>query len=85
MAHVFLLSLHSAKAETEKPATDSRCSLKIFYIMSRGQYGLGKKEGIEIGKKIAKETFKNEKVVTSAIAAALAFVGGLIVKGLGNK
>jgi len=24
MAHVFLLSLHSAKAETEKPATDSR-------------------------------------------------------------
>jgi len=25
MAHVFLLSLHSAKAETEKPATDSRC------------------------------------------------------------
>lgn len=53
--------------------------------MSRGQYGLGKKEGIEIGKKIAKETFKNEKVVTSAIATALAFVGGLIVKGLGNK
>jgi len=24
MAHVFLLSLHNAKAETEKPATDSR-------------------------------------------------------------
>ena len=53
--------------------------------MSRGQYGLGKKEGIEIGKKIAKETLKNEKVVTGTIAAALAFVGGLIVKGLGNK
>ena len=39
-------------------------------------------------KKTAENLIKDEKVkkvVTSAIAAALAFVGGLIVKGLGNK
>ena len=52
--------------------------------MSRGQYGRDFQEG----KKSVKNLVKNEKVktvVTSAIAAALAFVGGLIVKGLGNK
>ena len=52
--------------------------------MSRGQYGRGYQEG----KKAAENLIKDEKVkrvVTSAIAAALAFVGGLIVKGLGNK
>lgn len=53
--------------------------------MSRGQYGLGKKEGIEIGKKIAKEAFKNEKVVTSVIAATLAFIGGIIAKAVSSK
>ena len=48
--------------------------------MSRGQYGKGFLEG----KKSIENLIKEQKVIT-AIVAALAFVGGLIVKGLGNK
>ncbi len=42
----------------------------------------GLKKGIEIGKKIAEEAFKNEKVATAAGASILGLIAGAILKGL---
>jgi len=54
--------------------------------MGNKAFGAGEqqvlKKGIEIGKKIAKEAFKNEKVATTAGAGILGLIAGAIIKGL---
>ena len=54
--------------------------------MGNSAYGAGEQQGlkkdIEIGKKIAKEAFKNEKVATATGAGILGLIAGAILKGL---
>lgn len=54
--------------------------------MGNRAFGAGKnqgiKEGIEIGKKVAKEALKNEKIATAAGTGLLGLIVGAIIKGL---
>lgn len=52
--------------------------------MSRGQYRVG----FEAAKKIGEAALKDEKiktVIVSSIAAAIAFIGGIIAKAVSSK
>ncbi|WP_314235556.1 hypothetical protein [Capnocytophaga sputigena] len=42
----------------------------------------GLKKGIEMGKKIAKETLKDKTIATAAGASILGLIAGIIFKGL---
>ena len=42
----------------------------------------GLKKGVEMGKKIAKETLKDKTIVTATGASILGLIAGIIFKGL---